>query len=47
MIRARQIWTAYCEGCQAEYGEPFDNEAAAKAFVNEFPLCCQCDGEDY
>jgi hypothetical protein len=47
MIRKKQIWVAYCEGCLAEYGEPSVNKEAAEAFVREFPLCCNCDGENY
>lgn len=47
MIRERTIWTAYCAGCLAEYGDPFNSKDAAHAFVKEFPLCSNCDGEDY
>lgn len=48
MITKHTVWMAVCGGCVSEYGDGgFFAEALARAFVNENPLCADCDGENY
>jgi len=46
MITKKTIWALVCPGCLSEYGQ-FTTKDKARAHAEEFPLCHNCDGEDY
>jgi hypothetical protein len=41
-IRENTTYTAHCSGCGYEYGD-FDKKAEALDFIEDFPLCSNCE----